>query len=1347
MVDNKYPVSPGERVVVKCDTTSSDINLQWTVSRADKSTASADITIVNQTSAVVYNVSGEGWLNIEASDPEYPDCTKRTKIYVGCLSCTSDGDMCTLPGGADIDSGSIHARFSLGRTIGGKPAGDLLIQAATLSPEIATPQALEIATLSLDVEVVRDQNGAIAQILAPNAFVDVEAVNDFKYKMNFYSPAYAGSVKEDGRYPVVGGATPLVTWQVENPDASSTVYNRLNITEDKNGNIKAYQFVWDEAAGTWDFSKGNGEVVKSLAEETVANGRIITETLKDSGNNIASVVRNQYTIFPWGEELVQTVEDPDGSALTTTITYYEDENATGSYGRIASQTNPDGSSWVRYTYDSQGRKTNETRSWLDASPGASPSAARSTEYDYTPVDSFDSQVLEDESLPRTVTERIEGVVVGRTYHVYHVDSGTGERTEITEQCTTQGASYGSSYNLRTQQVYYPSDTGLPESGRLQYVIYPDERMDTYTYERGNYSANTYDPATPGTFTPGIGADEQQTVVHGTASSPAGIADKTTREITVQNETGYTVLEQVAVYNGGGYSPVKWTVQRYDANNHLTDIHHSDGTHTESTWGCCNKQTEVDALGITTTYPEYDDLGRLITRTQESTSVTPEKTTTYTYDAAGRRLTETISAGGLSLDVENVYDLAGRLDYSIDESGLTTSYDYSTDNRTTTITRPGSATEITSTYRDGRVKSITGTGVAAKFYTYGVNTDGSTWTMVRHGSETSAMWEKTTLDPAGRTIRIEKPGATGTMAITHDYDELGRLERTAATGMADTLYEYDVLGNQTRTGLDLDGNGSLDASSTDRITESHTQFANLGGDIWQESVQSVYATDNSDTITDTAVVQTRLTGLGDGLVGETVSIDIHGNETISTDTIDRSTHTRTRRTDYPDSDMDAVTTSLSGLPVSSRSKTGITMTYGYDGLGRRTTITDPRTGTITTHYDTTGRVDYLEDAQGNTLTDYGYDAFTGRKTLEIDAHGNETRFAYNDRGQVTHTWGTGTYPVKYVYDETGRMQQMYTWRNTAGFDGEFWPGSVDGQADITTWHYHPASGLLERKEDAKGFSVSYTYTPSGSLASRTWARKIGQDNIVTTYTYDPDTGELIHIDYSDTTPDITFAYDRLGRQKIITDSLGTRTFAYRDDLQPDQEIITGLYTRIINRNYEEDNLAGRPSGITMGSSYTSGYGYDPRGRMDTVSWSVNGISHNVQYTRIDNSDQIYQITSDTGHKVTYGYEDHRDLKTRVKNEFNTNLISQYDYQYNLLGQRTDEYSSGKAPIAALSNKISGAAWFEDAVNTGTGIEILPEHREYTYDRIGNRNTSINWETMGSDLLTTAYTSNTLNQYNR
>ena len=39
------------------------------------------------------------------------------------------------------------------------------------------------------------------------------------------------------------------------------------------------------------------------------------------------------------------------------------------------------------------------------------------------------------------------------------------------------------------------------------------------------------------------------------------------------------------------------------------------------------------------------------------------------------------------------------------------------------------------------------------------------------------------------------------------------------------------------------------------------------------------------------------------------------------------------------------------------------------------------------------------------------------------------------------------------------------------------------------------------------------------------------------------GQLIAIDYSDSTPDVAFTYDRLGRQLTITDVLGTRTNEY------------------------------------------------------------------------------------------------------------------------------------------------------------------------------------------------------------
>jgi len=94
-------------------------------------------------------------------------------------------------------------------------------------------------------------------------------------------------------------------------------------------------------------------------------------------------------------------------------------------------------------------------------------------------------------------------------------------------------------------------------------------------------------------------------------------------------------------------------------------------------------------------------------------------------------------------------------------------------------------------------------------------------------------------------------------------------------------------------------------------------------------------------------------------------------------------------------------------------------------------------------------------------------------------------------------------------------------------------------DTTTWAYDSATGLLTAKTDAKGKAVTYTYDSANRLATRTWAR-----GPVTTYSYNSATGELTTVDYSDTTPDIAYTYNRLGQQKTVTDAVGTRTFAYK-----------------------------------------------------------------------------------------------------------------------------------------------------------------------------------------------------------
>ncbi|MGD9159531.1 MAG: hypothetical protein PVG39_14055 [Desulfobacteraceae bacterium] len=688
--------------------------------------------------------------------------------------------------------------------------------------------------------------------------------------------------------------------------------------------------------------------------------------------------------------------------------------------------------------------------------------------------------------------------------------------------------------------------------------------------------------------------------------------------------------------------------------------------------------------------------------------------------------------------------------STDSAGLVTGYSYTSGGRITIVTRSGGFTEITECYLDGRVKSVTGTAVIPRYYTYGVNADGTLWTRIDTGSPSSPVWEKSTSDMLGRMIQEQKPGYSGIEATEYFYNDISKLIRTETSGLADTLYIYDEIGNQIRSGLDVDGNGDLDTASMDRITETQTAYAQYSGNWWQESIQSVYAHDNDSTATVVNTSRNRLTGLfTDGLNSESIIIDIHGNQTISINVIDRGAKTVTQTVDYPDSTIEAVSVTLNGLLTSSISKTGVTTTFGYDALERQTSVTDPRTGTTTTYYDARGWVDYILDPTGNT-TQFTYDPNTGRKTVETNALSKSTRFAYNDRGQTTQTWGDAVYPVEYIYDTYGRMSEMHTWRQEVGWAGDTWPGGV-GAEDVTTWIYQESTGLLTGKEDDAGKMVSYTYEPGGQLSTRTWARLDSGTPIVTTYNYDPDTGDLLTIDYSDTTPDISITYDRLGQKKTVTDASGSRTFTYNATLQPDTETIAGLYNRVITRNYSDSGVNGRLAGFNTGTDYAISYDYDTVGRINTVGWNVDGASHYVTYSYVTDSDLLRQVTTDDGLQTTYTYEPNRDLRTRIENRFNSILISQYDYVYDALGRRTSVVNDGEAFATTNTgfnlyhyndrNEVIESARYLGTNTADTTNPVISEYRAFTYDPIGNR---IN-ATEGPDSGT--YTSNNLNQYSQ
>jgi RHS repeat-associated protein len=643
-------------------------------------------------------------------------------------------------------------------------------------------------------------------------------------------------------------------------------------------------------------------------------------------------------------------------------------------------------------------------------------------------------------------------------------------------------------------------------------------------------------------------------------------------------------------------------------------------------------------------------------------------------------------------------------------------------------------------------------VIPEYYSYGVNGDGSTWSKVSVSAPSSPHYIITTSDPLGRTLSTAQPGFTGVEISTSTYDDRGRLVRRQSPGRAVTQYRYDDLGNQIAAGLDIDGNMLLEEGSTDQLVTSDISYVFIDGQWWRQSAQWTYRTAGSPAATALGGSRQQLTGLGEaGVVSRTVNTDIHGNQTTTWETIDRAAKTRTSYTDFVDSTTDARTITVNGLLRSQRDQTGIELIYGYDDLGRQTTLTDPRTGAATTHYNGNGQVDYVEDAAGHR-TNYGYDGSSGLRVLSINADGKRTRYRYNQRNQLTHVWGDGSYPIRYEYDDYGRRAKMHTYRGGSDWGQPIWPEGTTGTADTTTFHFHEPSGLLIGKEDADGHRVDYTYHPGGTMASRTWARNGG--SLVTGYSYDPGTMELIAIDYSDATPDIGFGYTRAGQLATVSDALGSRSFGYNEYLQPTTETITGaLYDAAIVRSYDPTGVPGRATGLSLDGDYQLSYGYDGYGRFSSVDWQQGGRSGSVAYGYVADSHLLESITA-TGGTTTitnYGYEPHRDLKTSVANLAGAALVSSYTYTYDSLGRRQNVANTGSAfagPAFSIygynaRNELTDSGRYQGTDATDLSVPVADEHRAYIYDSIGNRLTAESGLGAGRERID--YESNALNQY--
>jgi RHS repeat-associated protein len=274
-------------------------------------------------------------------------------------------------------------------------------------------------------------------------------------------------------------------------------------------------------------------------------------------------------------------------------------------------------------------------------------------------------------------------------------------------------------------------------------------------------------------------------------------------------------------------------------------------------------------------------------------------------------------------------------------------------------------------------------------------------------------------------------------------------------------------------------------------------------------------------------------------------------------------------------------------------TGLVWSFGYDGLGRITTITNPNAHIQASYtYDDFDRVKTATDSEGYTLT-YAYDAadritqitypdgtsraYTYDKldlASAADRQGRTTKYAYDADRRLIATIDPLRDVTRYAYWENGQLKSL-----------------TDPKGNVTSWAID-LEGRPAVKQYADGSQTVYGYDDAGRLDSIRDA--LGQ---IKQYAYTVD-NRIAGIAYSyaeNPTPGVAFAYDPyFPRLVAMSDGTGTTSYLYGSlgalgALQLQSEAGP---TGTISYNYD---ALGRMTGRTV-AGYAETFGYDALSRL-------------------------------------------------------------------------------------------------------------------------------------------------------
>ena len=393
------------------------------------------------------------------------------------------------------------------------------------------------------------------------------------------------------------------------------------------------------------------ETIQGINEEAPAS---CTRTVK------------KYTDGGW--LTISRTEGYKTSLARTTLYTYNDQF------RVSLEIKPDGG-YTRYEYDDQGRTVLSAAPWTGGGERGTRTTYADLRFnDFRPATETEVVIAEDGT---------ETALLKRTYT--YEDSPQVSRTTVKE--TALGSenthiSISETYGEAAEYAYARGRRKMSQGVNGVQTVYSYEAAAEY----GAVHKVTETVQANGSIVPG----------------------QSTRNIEYIAENSATTRKEQYVHTGKDWSLIASEDYEYDDEQRLIKTTKGNGRTSTTEWMCCGPLRETDEDGITTSYG-YNSAKQLVETIRSVTETTPETITSYTRDAAGRKVSTRRDIGAMTTVEGTQYDDLGRVVSSTDILGRVTRTEYREDYLTTTITTPSGATLPTKRYYDGTAILQGGTG--------------------------------------------------------------------------------------------------------------------------------------------------------------------------------------------------------------------------------------------------------------------------------------------------------------------------------------------------------------------------------------------------------------------------------------------------------------------------------------------------------------------------------------------------------------------------------------------------------------------------------------------------------------